>query len=76
MTFTVDIFHFNCKSKSKQIKWIKIKVDMCKSDRMFLYLQSSILFKWTLKFISWESLSQKWMIAVSKETCSSFNFIP
>ena len=49
---------------------------MCKSDNIFPYLQSSALFKWLLKFISWKGLSKKWMVTLSKEKCTSFNFIP
>ena len=37
---------------------------MCKSDSIFPCLQSSALFTWLLKFISWWVLSQKWMITV------------
>ena len=48
---------------------------MCKSDSFFPYLQSSTLFKWLLKFISWLVLSKKWMVTVPEEECLSFNFI-
>ena len=74
MTFTIGFFH--CKSEHKQVKWSKIKQDMCKSDSIFPYLESSSLFKWLLKFISWQGLSQKWMITGSRQKCPSFNFIP
>ena len=33
----------------------------------FPYLQRSTLFKWLSKFISWESLSQKWIITVAEK---------
>ena len=41
---------------------------MCKSGSAFPYLHSSTLFKWLYltEFISWWSLSQKWMITVPK----------
>ena len=35
---------------------------MCKSDSIFSYLISAMLFEWLLKSISWEGLCQKWMI--------------
>ena len=55
---TKIIFQFDCESEHKQVKWNKIKQNMCKSDIVFPYLQSNTLFKWLLKFISWYSLSQ------------------
>ena len=42
-----------CKNERKQVNWNKTKWIMCKSDSIFPYLQSSALFKWLLKFISW-----------------------
>ena len=53
MTFIIGTFQSHCKSKHNQVKWNKITQDMCKSDSIFPYLQSSTLFKWLLKFISW-----------------------
>ena len=53
MTFVIGSFQFYSKSEHKQIKWYKIKREMCKSDSIFAYLQSSTLFKWLLKYISW-----------------------
>ena len=47
---------------------------MRKSDNIFPYLQSSILLKGFLKFISWSGLPQKVMITVLKEKSPSFNF--
>ena len=41
----IGIFQFHCKSEHKQVKWHQIKWDMCKSDSVFPYLQSSTLFK-------------------------------
>ena len=49
---------------------------MCKSDSIFPYLESTTLFKWLLKFISWSGSCQKLMVAVPKGKCPSFNFIP
>ena len=46
-------FLSHCKSKHKQVKWNKITWDMCKSDNIFPFWQSSTLSKWLLKFISW-----------------------
>ena len=43
MTPIVGIFHFIPKVKYKQVKWNKVKRDMCKSDSIFPYLQSSTL---------------------------------
>ena len=40
---------------------------MCKSDSIFLNLQSSMVSKWLFKFISWQSSSQKWIITVPEE---------
>ena len=51
MIFIFGIFQFHCKSDHKQVKWNKIKQGLCKSDRIFPYLQSSALFKRLLKFI-------------------------
>ena len=48
---------------------------MCKSDRIFPYLQSSTLFKWLLKFIFRKVLSKKRMITLPEEQNTSFNFI-
>ena len=76
MTFDNGIFQFHCKSEQKQIKWNDTKQDISKSDSIFPYLQRRMLFKWLLKFISWQGLSQKWMIAVPKEKSTSFNFLP
>ena len=58
-------------SKMKRKKW-----DMCKFDCIFPYSQSIMPFQWLLKFISWEDLSKKWMIAVLEEQFPSFTFIP
>ena len=48
---------------------------MYKYDSTCTYLQSSKLFKWLLKCISWQGLPQKWMITVPDEKSSSYNFI-
>ena len=45
MAFIIDIFQFHFRSKHEQIKRDKTKQDMCKSGSIFLYLQSSALFK-------------------------------
>ena len=45
MAFIIEIFQFSCKSQRKQVRRNKIKGDMCKSDGIFPYLQSSALFK-------------------------------
>ena len=45
MTFIIHIFQFHGKSEHKQVKLNKIKRDMWKFDSIFLYLQSSLLFK-------------------------------
>ena len=45
MTFVFDIFQLQCKSEHKQVNRNKIKQDMCKSDRIFPYLQNSTVFK-------------------------------
>ena len=76
MTFIIGIFQFHCKGEHRQVVWNKIKWDMCKSESIFLYLQSTSLFKWLLSFISWQGLSKKGMIMVSEEKCPSFNFTP
>ena len=52
MTFISGIFQFYCKSEHKQAKWNKTKWEMCKSDKIFPYLQSITAFEWLLKFIS------------------------
>ena len=59
MTFIIGIFQFLWKGEHKQVKWNKIKRDICKSGGIFPYLQSSTLFNWLLKFIFWQDLSQK-----------------
>ena len=74
MAFVIGSFQFYSKSEHKQVKWNKITWEICKSDSIFPYLQSSTLFNLLLKFISW-SLSKKWMITFTKENCPSFNFI-
>ena len=76
MAFIIDILTFHGKSEHKQVKWNEIKRDICKCDSIFLYLQRGTLFKLLLKFISWQSLYEKWVITVPKEKCSSLNFIP
>ena len=45
MTFIIGIFQFYYKSEPKQVKWNKIKRDLCKSDSVFSWLQGSALFK-------------------------------
>ena len=54
---------------------------MCKADNFF-YLVNSTLFKLLLKIISWQVLSQKWMITVPngkypsakvKENCANLS---
>ena len=45
-------------------------------DCIFPQLQFGTLFKWLLKFISWQGLSRKWLITVPKEKSPLFNFIP
>ena len=55
MTFLIGIFHFHCRSEHKQVKWNKIKQDICKSDILFPNLQSIIVFEWLLRFISWKT---------------------
>ena len=74
MTFMLGIFQFHCKSEHKQVKWNKIKQDTSTSDSIFSYLQSSVLFKWLLKFTSWLDLFQNTMVKVLQEKCSLFNF--
>ena len=76
MTFIIGIFPFLYKSEHKQLKWNKIKLDTCKSESIFTFLQISALFKWLLKFVAWWGLSRKWMITVPKEKCPSDNLIP
>ena len=49
---------------------------MCISDSVFPYIQSGTLFKWLLKFVSWQGLSGKWIIIVLEEKCTSFTFVP
>ena len=73
MTFIIWHYNwqFHCKSEHKQVKWDEIKQNMCKFDSIFRCLQLSTLFK----FISWQGLSQKWMITAPKEKSPSFNFI-
>ena len=43
MTFIIGNFQFHCKSEHKQVQRNKIIWDMCKSDSIFPYLQSSTL---------------------------------
>ena len=43
MPFVNGNFQFHCKSEHKQVKWNKITPDMCKSDSIFPYLQSTAL---------------------------------
>ena len=74
MTFTIGTFQSHCKSKDNQVKWNKMTGDMCKSESIFAYFQSSTLFKWLLKFISWQDLFKKWVITVPEEKHTSFNF--
>ena len=76
MTFIIGTLQSHCISKHKQVKWKKMTQDMCKFDSNFPYLQSGTLFKWLLEFISWQDLSKKWVITVSEEKSTSFNFIP
>ena len=59
ITFIIDIFQFHCKIEHNQVKWNKITWDLCKSDSIFFYLQSSKLLKWLLKFISCFGLSKE-----------------
>ena len=59
------ICQFHCKSGHKQVKWNEIKQDTCKSYSIFPYLQRGTLFKWLLKFISWEGLFQKMNDSIS-----------
>ena len=49
--FKLGTFQFHCKSEHKQIKRNKITRDMCESDIIIAYLQSSTLFKRNLEFI-------------------------
>ena len=46
-------FSISLQKWAQTIKWNKIKRGICKSDSIFPYLQSSALFKWLLKLISW-----------------------
>ena len=71
MTLIIGIFQFHCKSEQKQVKWNEIKQNMCKYDSTCSYLQSSKLFKWLLRCISWQGLPQNWMITVPDEKSSS-----
>ena len=64
------------KGVQKQVKWNETEQYMCKSDSIFPYLQRVTLFKWLLKFLSWQGLSEKWMMTVPKEKSPSFNFLP
>ena len=43
MTFIISIFQFHHRSEDKELKGNKIKQDMCKSDSIFPYVQSSTL---------------------------------
>ena len=45
MNFIIGTFQSNCKSEHNQVKRNKVTRDMCKSDSIFPYLQSSTLFK-------------------------------
>ena len=45
MTFIISTFQFHCKSENEKVKRKKIKWEMCTSDNIFSYLQSSTLFK-------------------------------
>ena len=45
MTFIIDIFQCHCKIYRKEVKWNKIKQDMCKSDSIFPNLQSITVFE-------------------------------
>ena len=76
MTFIIGTFQSHCKIEYNQVRWNKITQDMSESDSIFSYSQSSTLFKWLLKFISWSGLSKKCVITVPKEKCTSFTFIP
>ena len=38
---------------NKEVKWNKIKQDMCKSGSIFPKLQNVIVLEWLLKIISW-----------------------
>ena len=51
MTFIIAIFQLHCKNEHRQVKWNKIKRDMCKSDSICPYLQGTALFEWFLKYI-------------------------
>ena len=64
VAFTIVIFQFHCKIEHKQLKSNQIKQDMCKCDSMFPNLESSTIFTWLLKFISWSGLSQRRIITV------------
>ena len=53
MILIIGIFQFHCRSEHKQIKWNKIKREMCKSDSIFNYLQrviTNITDEWRDKF--------------------------
>ena len=75
MTFIIGPLQFHCKSEHKQLKWNKIRQEMCKSASIFPYLQISTLFFkilksiTILKFISWKGWSEKWTRRTPKEKC-------
>ena len=88
--FKFDIT-FNClQNKSYLVNWhlsnllqkwpqtnsmIKIKHGLGKSDSIFPSLLSITVFQWLLEIISWQGLSQKWIITALEEKHSSFTFI-
>ena len=74
MTFTISMFQFHCQREHKQIKWNKIKHDMCKSDCIFHNLQSIMVFEWLLKNIFWQI--SKWILTVPVENCLPSDLTP
>ena len=57
MTFLISIFQFHWKSEPQQVKWNKVKRDICKSDSTFPYLQSTIVFERLLNLFLDKDLS-------------------
>ena len=53
MNSIIGIFQLRFKSEHKEVKWNKIKQEICKSHNIFPYLKISTLFKWLLKFTTW-----------------------
>ena len=57
----ICIFQFHCKNEHKQVKWNKIKWDMCKFDNIFLIYQGTYYLNdfWNL-FLDKVYLKNEW----------------